>query len=80
MGSGAILSHSQIMPETPPLRQVPPGSAPKGSHSSPGLKTWGFLAGFINRFGYESSVRGVVRKHLFFRFVRVFDAEMGEKR
>jgi len=48
MGSGAIFSHSQIMPETTPLCQVPPGSAPKGSHSSPGLKAWGFLAGFIN--------------------------------
>jgi len=47
MGSGAIFSHSQIMPEIAPLRQVPPGSASKGGHSSPGLKAWGFLAGFI---------------------------------
>jgi hypothetical protein len=48
MGSGAVFSHSQIMPEIAPLRQVSPGSAPKGGHSSPGLKTWGFLADFIN--------------------------------
>jgi hypothetical protein len=36
------------MPEIAPLRQVSPGYAPKGGHSSPGLKTWGFLASFIN--------------------------------
>jgi allantoin racemase len=35
------------MPEIAPLRQVSPGYAPKGGHSSPGLKTWGFLASFI---------------------------------
>jgi hypothetical protein len=32
------------MSEITPLRQVPPGYASKGCHSSPGLKAWGFLA------------------------------------
>jgi hypothetical protein len=36
------------MSEFAPLRQVPPGSASKGCHSSPGLKAWGFLACLIN--------------------------------
>src|SRR4030043_2352257 len=40
-------SHSQIMSQFAPLRQVPPGSASKGCHSSPGLKAWGFLACLI---------------------------------
>jgi hypothetical protein len=35
------------MPEIAPLRQVSPGFASKGCHSSPGLKAWGFLAYFI---------------------------------
>jgi hypothetical protein len=34
------------MPEKTPLRQVPPGEASKGCHSSPGLKAWGFLSMF----------------------------------
>ena len=36
------------MPELAPLRQVPPGSAPKGGHSSPSLKARGFLACLVN--------------------------------
>jgi hypothetical protein len=47
MGPGLISGHGQIMPEIAPLRQVSPGYASKGGHSSPGLKAWGFLARFI---------------------------------
>jgi hypothetical protein len=43
-----IFGHDQIMSEFAPLRQVPPGFASKGCHSSPGLKAWGFLAYFMN--------------------------------
>jgi hypothetical protein len=42
-----IFGHDQIMSEITPLRQVSPGYASKGCHSSPGLKAWGFLAYFI---------------------------------
>ena len=42
MGPRLVSSHSQIMSQFAPLRQVPPGSASKGCHSSPGLKAWGF--------------------------------------
>jgi hypothetical protein len=41
MGASAVFSHSQIMPEITPLRQVSPGYAPKGGHSSPGLTLLG---------------------------------------
>ena len=40
----------QTMPEITPLRQVPPGFASKGCHSSPGLKAWGFLACFMKTY------------------------------
>jgi hypothetical protein len=59
MRPGAIFNHSQIMPETPPLRQVSPGSAPKGGHSSPGLKAWGFLADFIKNRNSKGVNKGV---------------------
>jgi hypothetical protein len=57
MGPSLIFGHDQIMPEIAPLRQVPPGSASKGGHSSPSLKAWGFLASFINIFYEEISLK-----------------------
>ena len=36
MGPSLVSGHSQIMSEFAPLRQVPPGYASKGCHSSPG--------------------------------------------
>ena len=56
MGPSLISGHSQIMSEFAPLRQVPPGFASKGCHSSPGLKAWGFLAYLIKRYG----IRGLL--------------------
>jgi mRNA interferase RelE/StbE len=45
MGSCPISGHDRLCQKTPPLRYR---FAP-GDHSSPGLKTWGFLAVSINR-------------------------------
>ena len=42
MSTLAVSSHSQIMPDFPPLRQL--RWLRFGCHSSPGLKAWGFLA------------------------------------
>jgi hypothetical protein len=41
--------HARRCRKRPPLLQVPPGFAPKGCHSSPGLKAWGFLAWLIKQ-------------------------------
>ena len=66
MGPSLIFGHSQIKSEFAPLRQVPPGFAPKGRHSSPGLKAWGFLAYFIKEvFAKQSEERAYAYEYNF---------------